>query len=102
MINLEVNKIKTYIGFAKKSKNIIYGVDDILKSKSVQLIIISDLLASSSKNKLQKYIDNSKIPYFTLEPNNFFEIIGLDAVKVCGITDKNLANAINVETNRKV
>lgn len=91
---MELNKVKTYINFAKKSNNILYGIDDIFKSKKCYLILISDELSLSSKNKLQIYIEKYKIIYKTLSNSQFFEICGKDAVKVLAITDKNLANAI--------
>ena len=93
---LELSKIKTYINFAKRSNNIIYGVDDILKSKHLYLVLISNDLSESSKNKLQKYIESKKITYFFLTNTQISEFCNNDSVKVFAITDKNLANAIKV------
>ena len=99
---MELAKIKTYVNFAKKSNKILFGVDDIVKSKNICLILISNDLASSSKNKLQNYTEKHKIINFYLTNSQIFEICEIQSVKVIAITDKNLANAIkeNLPNNR--
>ena len=52
MIN-DKEKVKTYVGFAIKSRKIKFGVDDILKLKNVDIIIVSDALAESGMKKIQ-------------------------------------------------
>lgn len=96
-----MNKIITYINFAKKSKSIIFGVDDIIKSNKVELVFISEELAESSKNKVQKFIKTKNITEYLLDKDNFFELIQNTSIKVFGITDKNLANAIKKNFTNK-
>lgn len=93
---MELNKIKTYVNFAKRSKNILYGTDDILKSNNVQFVLISNDLSDLAKIKLQKYLENNEISYNYLTNMQIFEICEKNSVKAFAITDKNLANAIKV------
>ncbi|MBQ8424975.1 MAG: hypothetical protein IJX17_03015 [Clostridia bacterium] len=88
------NKIKTYISFAIKSRNIVYGVDDILKSKQVYIIFKSNNLAENSKNKLEKFILDKDLFIINLTDNDIFDVLQKNAIKVFAITDKNLADAI--------
>ena len=60
------------------------------------MVLISNDLAESSKNKLQKYITNNKITYIFLTNTQIFEFCNNNSVKAFAITDKNLANAIKV------
>ena len=96
-----MNKIITYINFAKKSKSIVYGVDDILKSKKIELVFISEELAESGRKKVQKYTASNNIKEFLLDKNRFFELTQNPSIKVFGITDKNLANAIKLNLTNK-
>ena len=96
-----MNKVITYINFAKKSKNIIYGVDDIIKSRKIELIFISEELAESGRKKVQKFTATNNIKEFLLDKNRFFELIQNSSIKVFGITDKNLANAIKLNFTNK-
>ena len=60
MIN-NFGKIKTYIGFAIKSRKIKFGVDDILKLKNAELIIVSDSLSESGMKKLEGFAERKSI-----------------------------------------
>ena len=62
---------------------------------------MSSELAESSKNKVQKFTAIHSISEYLLEKNQFFEIIQNDSIKVFGITDKNLANAIKLNLTNK-
>lgn len=83
-----MSKISTYIGFALKSKNIIYGTDSIISAKNkCKLIIASTLLAENSVKKLKKIDD------VVFLPADQFELL-FGKPKAVAITDANLANAI--------
>ena len=42
-------KIKTYIGFAEKSGNLVIGTDNLLKSKRLKLVLFSENLGESAQ-----------------------------------------------------
>ena len=94
-------KIKTYVGFAKKSRKIILGADDIIKAiKVAKLIIVSDSLSSSSLDKLSKAAKKYHIDIFTLKEDEFFNLIDSVFIKAIAITDKNLSDAIKIQLDK--
>lgn len=91
---LNSQKIITYIGFAIKSRNIKYGVDDILKLKKASLILVSETLTSSGMNKINNYVNRTKTDMILLKGDEFSKIINNPSIKVAAILDDNLAEAI--------
>ena len=87
-------KIKTYVGFAIKSRQIIYGVDDIIKKDFKGLVLMSNSLAESSANKLKNHVTYSGGQVLSLSAEDFLEIFGNETIKAVAITDNNLAIAI--------
>ena len=89
-----MNKLISYVGFAIKSNSIIKGVDDLTKSKKkVWLILKSEGLGVNSKEKLEAFTKSKNIETIALR-EDVFKTLNLAGVKVVGLTDKNLANAI--------
>ncbi len=86
-------KVKAYIGFAIKSRAIVYGVDN-LKNKKVQLIICSASLSAGSKERCEKIAKEKAVKLLCITDEEMLEIIGKSGVKVLGITDKALAQAL--------
>ena len=93
---MEINtrKIKTYIGFAIKSRKIKFGVDDIIKLKNAELIIVSDSLAESGVKKINGFAEEKNIDLINLKEEIFLEVVPNYNIKVTAIVDKNLADAI--------
>ena len=85
------NKIVTYISFALKSGKVIFGMDDIIKSKkNIGAILYKKDLSEKNLNKIK---DKKNMPCLLLtEELDSFE--RLKGVKVIMITDKNLSDAI--------
>lgn len=90
---MNIEKVKTYVGFAKKSNSIVYGVDTIVK-KHVDLVICSDSLAENSKSKLTSILINNETPIIFFKTGELENIIGIEGVKAFAIKNKNLAKAI--------
>ncbi len=93
-MNNNLSKIKTYVGFAIKSRKIKYGVDDILKLKNAELILVSDSLAESGMKKIDGYAEKNSIKLIKFSEDEFFELIPNTSIKATAILDKNLADAI--------
>lgn len=93
-MNFELEKVKTYIGFAEKSKNIVCGQDNLLKNKSVRLIIYSDELSESTVSKLKSFSAKYNIHFLALSEEELKFVYSKSGVKVFGIKEPNLANAI--------
>ena len=95
-MEINTSKIKTYIGFAIKSRKIKFGVDDIIKLKNAELIIVSDSLTGSGVKKIKGFAEGKNIDLINLKENVFLEVVPNYNIKVTAILDKNLAEAIKM------
>lgn len=89
-----LSKVKTYIGFAIKSRKIKYGVDDILKLKNAGIILVSESLADSGMKKLEGFAERKSIKLTKFSEEEFLELIQNNSIKATAILDDNLADAI--------
>ena len=94
---MDNKKIKAYVGFAKKSRKIVYGTDDIIKTKNCKIILISDELSDGSVKKIENFIKNNNINILEFDSKSYLEIIDNISIKAVAITDENLAIAIKKE-----
>lgn len=95
MILTQQRKIKSFIGFAIKSRNIIFGADLTIKGKNMQyLIMFTDNINRTAKNRLIVHAEKSSIPVIIVEENQMEEYVNKSNCKCITITDKNLAAAI--------
>ena len=93
-MKINTGKIKTYVGFAVKSRKIRFGVDDILKLKNTSLILVSDSLAESGMKKLEGYANKNSVDLIKFNENDFLEVIQNISIKAIAVLDENLADAI--------
>ncbi|MBQ4542101.1 MAG: hypothetical protein IJA23_04545 [Clostridia bacterium] len=93
-MNLQIDKARTYLGFAIKSRSVKYGVDDITKCRKVELILVSDSLQESSFNKITKFSMQNNIDLLKIGLENFENLLDNKSVKAVAILDKNLAAQI--------
>ncbi len=89
-----ISKIKTYLGFAIKSRKVRFGVDDIMKLKKADLILVSDSLTESGQQKINTFAKNHSVYVKSLNQEEFAEIVNNINIKAAAILDKNLADAI--------
>ena len=95
---MKESKLASYIGFAIKSGKVIFGYDNLFKSKKLpRSIICCSTLSEKMKNKLISYSNDKKIKLLTLENLILSDIIKRDNCKVLGICDENLSFAIEYE-----
>lgn len=94
-------KLRTYIGFAKKSRSIIYGVDNFEK-KHVDLILISNTLGINARKKCEKIADKNSIRIFELQRSELCEMGFEDEqIKAMAIINFQLAKAIEEQLNQE-
>ena len=91
---MNINKIKTYINFAIRSRHIIFGYDNIIVYKKKQsLILISSTSSDKISEKLISFANENNIKYII--PNIAVEeLVGRDNCKMLSIVDDSLATAI--------
>lgn len=90
---MNLSKIKTYIGFAKKSRQIIYGLDSI-KEKKAYIIVYSEGLSESSKNGCVKAAIKSGCKTYQISDDDMLELMNIEKIKAFAITNSELAKAI--------
>ena len=95
-----MNKIISYLGFAKKSNNCVTGQTALRKSKKHFNLIIVCSSASENLNNLAKNLANkNNCEHIVL--NDLEMLLHAKDIKIAGITDENLSKAIVKEANLK-
>ena len=89
---MNINKVKSYIGFAIKSNAIVYGVDGI-REKKTPFVVYSSALADSSKQRCEA-LKEYGVSVYQITDEQMIEIMENPKVKAFGIKNKELANAI--------
>lgn len=92
---MNLNKIKTYIGFAIKSKAIIYGLDQI-KEKKVKVVFFTDSMSESSKLGCVKAANKNECKHFEITEQEMFQLVGNEKVKAFALLNGDLAKAIEI------
>lgn len=91
---MPANKIDTYIGFALKSRKVVFGLD-LLKVQAVKIkVIIADNTLSEKSLREVKFLSGKyKIPLLISEAE-LNETLHKKNCKTIGITDINLSKAV--------
>ena len=91
------SKVKTYIGFAKKSGKIKIGTDNILAYKKNSVIIFSRDISDNAKNKLVNYKSKTGSTLVEIGNNLIISLLDSESIKAISIIDKSLGDAcVNV------
>lgn len=89
-----MKKIISYLGYAIKSNNIVYGIDNLIKfNKKLFLIIICPSCVKKSVNLAVKKANELSCD-IKMSADILQDLLHKDNCKVIGIKDENLANAI--------
>ena len=92
--NMEITKIKSYLGFAIRSNQVIYGLDNILVcKKKIHLILVSNSISDNSLEKVKALSIKKNYDYILL-PVSLEELTKRQNLKVLAITNFELAKAI--------
>lgn len=89
------NKLLTYLGFARKSGNLIYGIDNIEHyKKEIYVVLIDATLSENGRKQLIKVCLSKSISIYQLTDISLDELINTNNCKIVGIIDFNLASAV--------
>lgn len=97
-------KIHSYLGFAKRSRNLISGYNSCIyaiKRRKIHLLILTADLSENTKKKFLAVAESGNVQlriYGTMEKMQ--EMTGEIGRGIYGITDKNLAEAIKREIDK--
>ena len=87
-----MSKIKTYLGFSIKSKQIVIGYNNLEKlKKGAYLIIMENSIGESTYKKVIKISQRLNCQVLTCD--NLFEYLG-KTCKIVALTNQSLASAI--------
>ena len=92
------HKIKSYFGFAVKSRQIVFGADMVITcKKKIYLIAYVADINRTSKNRLTEKSNAYGIPMVEMSNEELAEAVCRTNCKCVGITEPHLAQAINKE-----
>lgn len=83
------SKIRTYVGFCIKSNKVIYGVDNLARSKKVRLIFLSHEISDNTIRGLERKTNKPMIFNY-----DFGNLTIKQGCRAFGITSKELADRI--------
>ena len=88
-------EIGRYLGLAKRANGIIYGLDNIKKSKEhIFLLIVCDTASSNLYEEMCYISVNRKIPLHKMEYMTLDQVLNTENCKAVGITNGHLASQI--------
>ena len=92
---LKESKLKTYIGFAIKSNNIVFGYDKLFENKKTpKLVIVCSSLNEKNTNKIIDFCSSQNIQYYKLNEILLSDLTSRNNCKCIGVCDDNLSNVI--------
>ena len=93
---MQTSKIKSYIGFAVRAGDVVFGLDNIISSRNrVRVIIVDSELGTASRRKLSNYLSHNAIDVIELGDISLGrDILRRDNTKVIGVLNESLASAI--------
>ena len=97
---MKENKIKAYIGFAIKSRKVIFGYDKLFESKKLPTLVIAcKELNEKNTIKTKEFCIKNNIKFIKLKSYLLSELVMRDNCKVLSIIDNNFAEIICKELN---
>ena len=95
-----MNKIISYIGFAIKAKKIIIGQGKLKTTLQKIYLILVSKTASKNLKDLAQNVANKHNCQLIITNCELSTLTNLNDIKIIGITDENLANAILKEKEK--
>ena len=95
-----MGKIESYIGFAIRSRKIVFGIDNIkIYRKRMHLIVLCPTASENLKREAEYLSGVKEIPLITTDAP-LDELTFKNNCKIAAITDKSLANAVTDNIRR--
>lgn len=92
------NKIESYIGFCIRSRKIVLGVNALgFNKKPVYLLLQCKSAAKNTVKEAQKFKERLRVNLYEIE--DLSSLVYKENCKLCAITDKSLAEAIENRLN---
>lgn len=98
------SKLYTYLGFAKKSGNLVMGYNTCvftMKKRKIKFLIIAQDISENSEKKIEKEAKKNQVPYRIYGSSEALShAAGTSGRSIFGITDKNFAEVIMKEIDQ--
>jgi len=99
----EKSKLAAYVGFSVKSRNVVYGYENVIAAgRRVLLVLCDPSLGESSRKKILAFSERMKVETFFLKSDELSSYCGGKNVKCIGLTDPNLASAAQKELKNAI
>ena len=85
------DKFEALIGFAKRAAKIVYGYDELKKSRRIRLLAVSDTASTNLADNMKRLAESTKTP-LVIAPS-LENIVGGNC-KALGITDASMAKGM--------
>ena len=96
-----MNKVISYLGFAKRSNNLITGQTALKKSKEKLSLILVCSTASENLVNLAKNLSIKHNCQYIVTKINLSELINEKDIKIVGVLEENLSKAI-IDNKEKI
>lgn len=96
---MQQDKITSYVGFCLRANKVVFGVENLVKSKRCHLYLTDKTLAQNSYETLLSTVQKLKATLLCLSEGTLEEMTHKNGVKAIGLTEKNLAEAIIKEAS---
>lgn len=95
-------KLDSYIGFAVRSNKVIFGVDRLLESKKIPLVVMYDEeLGANSLKHIKLYCERKSVTNYSMPHGYLANLLKREKVKVISIIDVSLGSAIIKDLDSK-
>ena len=90
-----ISKCETFVGFSIRSGKIIFGMEQIERSKKIpKLILVCSTVGENSRKKAYNYAEKKNVKVLELSQRKLEDIVFKSNCKIVGLTDRNLAQAV--------
>ena len=96
------SRIKTFVGFSIKARKCLFGYDQVYSSGKAKVVLYSADTAPKAILRLTRYCEEYSIPCYICQPNDINDYVSRVGVKVIGITEQSLADAVISEFSEDI
>lgn len=90
-----INKAETFVGFSVRSGKILFGYEQIERSKRVpKLIVLCSTLGANSQKKIVTFAEQKHVKVLKLTQRKLEDVVHKSNCKIIGLMDEHLAQAV--------
>ncbi len=98
------SKLHSYMGFARKSRNLLAGYNTCvlaMKKKRIKLLIVAEDTSENTRSKIEKEAKKRQVPCRVYGKSEALsQMVGTGGRSIFGVTDQNFAEVILKEIDK--